>query len=370
MRYRIGIEHEYMLIDFDNRLRYFDNISYVFFEEFLLSKYGAAGDFQSNRKEQKGYWYLEGDERFNDRGKLVDLKVKGVEIRTPPLDSVKNCMTFLLEKENELSELLKLNGLKLAIAGYNPFVAKYHIDLPLNKWEYNMRKNNPAYILSEISTVSYGPDINLSFIDDNIGSMIGKAEKLAFYAPYIIPFSFSSPFCSAKKWIGPSWRTWMRRTKRPACKLYLHKNHKINHPLVYPATSDQEHGRIEFKAFDAIPMEDLFYACCYLILGICLDKKLPRGTYVPDDKLYKKVALDGFSDPSVCKICQQVLNCSINSLTMNELVDGSETINILYEMLLQKKHPSDILIKEYDTTGKMFFDGGLVDNRKWRQANE
>lgn len=364
MTYKIGVEYEYMLMDIYGRLRYFENITHSFFKDFLYSGIDFHDNSLRNGKIKKGYWYLEGDERFCNNGIFSDLKIKGIEIRTPPVDSVQECISFLLAKEHELNQKLKMYGLKLAISGYNPYVNQYSSHPPLNDWELEMRKKSSKYLLSEISTVSYGPDINISFPEDDIHKTIDNAEKLNFYAPYIVPFSFSSPFCLEKIWRGPSKRTWEREAKRPTCKIYLDAQKAPAHPLVYKAINSREHGRIEFKAFDAMPVLDIFYGCCCLIIGICLDEIMPGRKLIPDGKIYKKVAVEGFSDGSVYEMCEQVLNNANNALLINGMADEAEHMKILTKMLDKKFCPSDALIKQYKENGKMFFEGGFIDGMK------
>lgn len=367
MQYKIGIEYEYMLTDFDGNLRYFNNLEYNSNLNFLNVKNKTDAIFLRNNHMKNGYWYMEGDERFKPDGSFLDFKIKGIEIRTPPRDSVDAGISFLLKKEGELKQILNENGFKLAIAGHNPFVDMYNFNPPLNNWEQAMRETRAEYQYAEISTVTYGPDVNLSFKEYGVYDLIDKVEKLIFYAPYIIPFSFSSPFSLAKKWAGCSRRTWQREAKRPTCKVYFDQNLKITHPAVYASINKSEHGRIEFKAFDAIPMLDVFYGCCYLLIGILLDNTLPGRNSLPDSNLYKKVALSGFTDKSVYNTCDKVINHAIEALECHGLQEGVKSITILLKMLKQKICPSDVLLTYYEKTGEMFFPCGLAENIKMGQ---
>ena len=105
LQMKCGIEYEYMLIDTDGeqagRLRNFTNLDFQSIVDLLEEKPGkldnalAIGDLGI----KNGYWYLEGDERFNPDGSFHQMAVKGVEIRTPPRGSVSEAIAALKDIE-------------------------------------------------------------------------------------------------------------------------------------------------------------------------------------------------------------------------------------------------------------------------------
>ena len=220
-----GIEFEYLLIDLGGatpaRLRDFSNLPFEQISAWLEDKPGrddaelATGDLGIKR----GYWYLEGNERFHDDGRFRTLDVKGVEIRTPPAADVETALQRLLAIETKLSAALARHGLGLAIAAFNPVRAPYAYDPPLNAWEAAMRAEHRAYDGSHISTLSYGPDINLSMPGWSNAQCLDATRKLQHYAPWIVPFSFASPFAHGRRWPGWSKRTHERAPLRPAVKI-------------------------------------------------------------------------------------------------------------------------------------------------------
>ena len=222
-----GIEFEYLLIDLGGatpaRLRDFSNLPFEQISAWLEDKPGrddaelATGDLGIKR----GYWYLEGNERFHDDGRFRTLDVKGVEIRTPPAADVETALQRLVAIETQLSAALARHGLGLAITAFNPVRAPYAYDPPLNAWEAAMRAEHRAYDGSHISTLSYGPDINLSMPGWSNAQCLDATRKLQHYAPWIVPFSFASPFAHGRRWPGWSKRTHERAPLRQAVKLFL-----------------------------------------------------------------------------------------------------------------------------------------------------
>ena len=119
-----GIEFEYLLIDLGGatpaRLRDFSNLPFEQISAWLEDKPGrddaelATGDLGIKR----GYWYLEGNERFHDDGRFRTLDVKGVEIRTPPAADVETALRRLLAIETRLAAVLAALYMQPGIWGY------------------------------------------------------------------------------------------------------------------------------------------------------------------------------------------------------------------------------------------------------------
>ena len=366
LQMKCGIEYEYMLIDIEGgkagQLRNFTNLDYQFIAALLEEKPGkldqglAVGDLGI----KNGYWYLEGDERFHTDGTLHKLEVKGVEIRTPPRNSVIESVAALQDIEHQLVLTLKKYNLGLARAGFNPELAEYHYKPPLNQWEKTLREQHAEYAASHISTLSYGPDINLSFSEMSIEKNLDIARKLTYYGPYIVPFSFSSPFSAGAHWQGLSKRTYERGGLRPTCKLFANTTEKPDDPLIYSTRIPSEHGRIEFKAFDAIPTTELLVACCYLLIGLCLDHHLEERAGSPDHQLYQRAALLGFADDKIFHTAIDVINKARIALIRHGEQQGADSLSLLRNMLATRRTPSHDLMDHCQLTGQMYYAGGLA----------
>jgi hypothetical protein len=364
-----GIEFEYMIIDMAGqeagRIRDFGNLGFADFQALMTEKPGcghpdlATGDLGI----KSGYWYLEGDERFHEDGRFHEMAVKGIEIRTPPAPSVTEAIDLLLDIEDQLARKLAKHHLSLAIAGFNPLRSEYVFTPPLNAWEKRLRALHRSYDGSHISTLSYGPDINLSMPGWSIEESLDAAQKLNWYAPFIVPFSFSSPFFAGHPWHGYSKRTHARAPLRPAVKLYVAPDEQDKRlkesRLVYPARIPQEVGRIEFKAFDAHLSVNILKGCCHLLEGVCLATDLMGRSETSNVDLYQRAAIHGFGDKAILRGCGELLHKAKTALLRAGNTMEAHLLGPLEEMLSERITPAHFLLNNYKVTGKMYHAGGL-----------
>jgi hypothetical protein len=364
-KYKIGIEFEYLLLGNNGQILDFTNINST---ELITIINESRVNHQSSELNsgdlgiKDGFWYLEGDERFDEKGNFVDLKIKGIEIRTPVCTSVNSAVSTLLKLETELSEYINKFGYNLSIAGFNPITAKYEFLPKLNLWEKQMREKYKEYDYAQISNLSYGPDINLSSLNWSEQDSLEIAKKLNYYSPFMVPFSFSSPFYSGKTWRGLSKRTYERTWRRPAVKLYTSK--KPTSPLEWQTKNSSEVGRIEYKAFDAILSGSLLRALCSLVLGVALSN-LPGRSENPSKKMHQTSAVLGFQDNEILEGSTLVIKEVKNALKKHNLLLELEQLKYLEKMLSLKKTGSDYLINNYNLTGKVLKPGGLSTKDKF-----
>ena len=363
---RCGLEFEYLLVDTQGsrvgQLRDFADLDFHALSELLADKPGkgdpelAVGDMGI----RQGYWYLEGDERFHPNGDFRTLAVKGVEIRTPPAHSVEGALEQLLATEQQLIARLNQYGLGLAIAGLNPRHERYAFIPPLNPFEQQLRAEDHEYDGMEVSTLTFGPDINLSLAGWDDARNLDAARKLNYYAPYIVPFSFSSPFWAEQPWAGWSRRTWVRSTCRPIVKTFVAPEVLAAcvqpSPLLRPARIAVEEGRIEFKAFDAMPSLALLSACCYLLIGLCLDEQLSGRSEQADLELFRRAAWHGFDDPDLYTGAQKILASAQYALVHAGLREGSAALTVLEQALMHRVTPAHAM----RASGQHYHLGGLA----------
>ncbi|WP_168735212.1 glutamate-cysteine ligase family protein [Pseudothauera rhizosphaerae] len=365
---RFGIEFEYLLIDtagpHAGRVRDFSNLPFAEIAAITAERPGlddprlATGDLGIKR----GYWYLEGDERFDAEGRFRTLEVKGVEIRTPPLAAIGDALDHLLATEAALAAQLDQHGLGLAVAAFNPQRTHYAFDPPLTEWERDLRARHPAYDGSHVSTLSYGPDLNLSFPGWDTARTLAAVRRLNHYAPYLVPFSFSSPFHAGQPWDGWSWRSHERAALRPAVKLFLGAGEfeawQPRSALIHPVRIPAEAGRIEFKAFDALPGADLLEACGHLLAGVCLAEDLPGADEHTDVALYRRFARTGFADPALYRTTRHVLDRAGAALARHGL-GAADALAPLHRLLDAGRTPAHDLLDAYRRGGPMYRPGGL-----------
>lgn len=360
-----GIEFEYLLVDSHGpqagRIRDFRNLDFAWLSGLLADKPGCddpelhSGDMGI----RSGYWYLEGDERFHADGSFRTLAVKGVEIRTPPRPGVAAAIESLLGIEAQLAGQLERHGLGLAITAFNPLHARYDFDPPLNAFESRLRAEDREYDGSEVSTLSYGPDLNLSLPDWGLRRGLDAARKLNYYAPYIVPFSFCSPYFAGEPWHGWSRRTWLRCARRPAVKLYLAPAAFAalagRSALLRPARLAREVGRLEFKAFDAMPSVELLAACCHLLTGVCLAEDLPGRSEVADVALYRRAALAAFDDDGIRQGARRLLEAAAEALDRAGDAQAVAGLAPLARLLASRSTPAHDL----RASGRLYHRGGL-----------
>ncbi|ASL25043.1 glutamate--cysteine ligase [Azotobacter chroococcum] len=362
-----GIEFEYLLADTRGpqagRLRDIHALDVPRLADLLADRPGlgdptlAEGDLGIRR----GYWYLEGDERFDPDGRFCGFVAKGVEIRTPPRPGVAAAIDCLLDIERQLAARLGRDGLGLAIAGFDPLRTQYGYTPPLNAFEQRLRAGDREYQGMELSMLTYGPDLNLSLPDWSTKRNLDAARKLNHYAPYIVPFSFSSPYCAGRPWHGWSRRTWLRCDQRPAVKLFLgleeYAEQAGRSPLLRPARLAREAGRIEFKAFDAMPSVELLAACCHLLTGICLANNLRGRSETPDVALYRRAALHAFDDAEIRNGARAALYAAAEALDRAGNSAAVEGLAPLARLLSSRSTPAHAL----RASGRLFHPGGLAD---------
>lgn len=339
---KCGIEFEYMLVNTDGKLVNFSTHQYHDFVTWLDQKPGrddrslAKGDLGI----KDGYWYLEGDERFDENGHFSKLEVKGVEIRTPPRSSVEEALASLLDIEHQLKLTLHKNALRLAISAFNPEQPAYVYNPPLNAFEQTLRQQHKEYQASHVSTLTYGPDLNLSFLGMSPEKCRDIARKFTYYAPFIVPFSFNAPCIMPA---GPtlySRRTYERGGLRPSCKYYVQDVSDQQYPLSAQARLPSETGRIEFKAFDAMPDARTLRACFYLLIGLALDHQLEGRSDHPDHALFRIAAQHGFDDYLIHNTANEVLHQAQIALAEHRFTAGLDAVDDLQHMLATRKTPA------------------------------
>jgi hypothetical protein len=255
-------------------------------------------------------WYVEGYERFDEDGTFLRSLPKSMEIRTTPHESVDAALHELAESYALLVEHLAPHGFSPTWISFNPFRSAFVPDPPLNEYERRARNGMPESQTAEIAELTFGPDLSISFSEFDDAALIDAGMKLTFYSPYILPFSFSSPFKDGALWDGLSFRTFMRTGPRPAVMVFLHDNANriASAPsLTQPARTPFEAGRIEFKAFDTCRDLSLYRALFALVQGIIQDRTLPGRGLVPDALEHQRSARYGFADEKIKSEAGRVL---------------------------------------------------------------
>ncbi|MBE1875839.1 glutamate-cysteine ligase family protein [Myceligenerans pegani] len=361
MLYKCGLEFEYVLVDSSQRLRDFTSLDFRALDAALAGGEGAddASLTRGDLGIKSGYWYLEGDERFGPDGTFLDLRVKGVEIRTPIGTDLAGTADQLLRLQGLLEERLAPLGLGLGIVGFHPTLTEYRIEPPLNDWERAMRAEHHEYGHANVSNVSFGPDVNLSFPGLDDAGVVDLTRKLTHYSPYLVPFSFSSPFFDGGPWGGPSRRTHERTWRRVAARCFVERepDPAVSPVCLYRPRVPAERGRIEFKAYDAFLDRAHLLAGATLVLGVCLSGELPGRDDVPSRELHQRAASAAFGAPEIADGAARVLEAARKALAM--LPDEAALLAPFADLLDRRRTPADDLLDDHARTGLMFRPGGL-----------
>jgi gamma-glutamyl:cysteine ligase YbdK (ATP-grasp superfamily) len=319
--FRYGIEHECALVHVDGRFADHTTMSFDELQSVVDALPEDPADYPDLRVGDQGIkrkrWYVEGYERFDERGELVRCDPKGLEIRTRIHDSIEAAVEALRDDLQQLDAALAGTGLRVTTIAFNPVHSAYRIDPPLNAWEQAHRQGSPEERTAHLHMSTYGPDLNLSCSDFDAATLVDIGRKLTFYSPWLVPLSFSSPFRDGAPWGGLSVRTAVRTGVRPAALVFLPADAEqidVDPSLTQVARVPAEVGRIEFKAFDACPDLALYGELLSLLTGLVLDETLPGRRTTPDAAAHRQVAIAGLADDAVHTATGELLDAAAQAL--------------------------------------------------------
>jgi len=319
--FRYGIEHEAALQRADGSFADFTNTRYEELQAIVDALPLDPSDYPQLRVGDQRIklkrWYVEGFERFSPDGTLLRCDPKGIEVRTTIHDTITGAVAALRADLDLLAVRAAAHGFRLVTIAHNPTQAGYQVEPPLNQWERAHRLGAPEDRTAALCMTTYGPDLNLSRQGLSEPDLIDLGAKLTWYSPYIIPFSFSSPFDRGQRWPGLSRRTFVRTGLRPAALVFVRDPSSLvrsDPSLTQLARIDAEAGRIEFKAFDACADLDLYGELLTLLKGMTLDRGLPGRRRTPDAAVHQTAARAGFADPEIRAGAQTVLQAAAAAL--------------------------------------------------------
>ena len=310
-----GIEHEVAFLNKEGKFADFCNISLSDFQQ-IISILPDNND-SSLSKDHFGIkhkkWYIEGMERFDEKGNFLNLIPKGIEIRTGVHGSIADCIKELTESYNMLCEVAKTFHLTPFPTSFHPFSASFEPNPPLNEYEKGHYKFHLEREFPHIYMLSYGPDLNISFSEWSKEKTLDFGKKLIYYSPYLIPFSFSPCFYKGKKWKGKSIRTLFRNGDRQAVRIYVETPEEmlnINPNPIKIAHTPSEIGRIEFKTLDSCADFSLYASLFALLKGLALDNSLKGRAIAPSKYWHKVAARHGFESKRILEGANAMLEAA------------------------------------------------------------
>jgi hypothetical protein len=357
MTFYFGIEHEVAFLNKEGKLADFSCTKFADFNQIIDQLPIYPNDYLQLRLGDAGIkkkrWYIEGFERFADSEKVIDCVPKGIEIRTTIHSDIQSTIAELSESFRLLRKVAAQFGFSPVLVSCNPYYAEFEPQPPLNDYEIKRLEPYPEEQTVNIYMVTYGPDLNISVADMSMDNLIDIGKKLTYYSPYIIPFSYSSPFYKGDLWQGLSIRTFIRTGKRPATLVFVEKKEQLIQSipsLTKVARLPAEVGRIEFKAFDSCADFSIYASLLALLKGIILDKSLPGRATVPDVALHQLSAQKGFNNEAIFENAMQVLQAAEVALG-NDL--DVEKLSPLKVFLQNRQTLADEMIRVYRKVGSI-----------------
>lgn len=351
MHFRYGIEHEVAFLRPNGEFADYANTSYRELAAIVAALPTYEQDYPGLRVGDAGIkvkrWYVEGFERFAESGEVVDCPPKGIEIRTTVHDSISGAVDELKESFAQLTAEAEQAGFTPALVSFHPYRTEFVPDPPLNAFEQQRRLGSPEMQTAHIPMLTHGPDLNLSAEELTPAELIEVGRKLTYYSPYLLPFSFSSPFYEGRSWGGLSARTFQRTGPRPAAMVFLAEEEKMLEScpsLTQLARLPEEIGRIEFKAFDSCSDFDLYASLLVLLKGLILDRTLPGRATVPDRALHQHSARRGFGDRSLLAGTKALLEAAEKALADDP---DLQRLQRLKTMLTEPSSPADAMLQAY-----------------------
>ncbi len=303
MNYQFGVEHEVAFIDDAGQFADFSNSDFERFDAIVAALPEYDSDYPQLRLGDAGIkrkrWYIEGYERFSETGVLLGCAPKGIEIRTTIHPTITGAIAELQSSFDQLHHEAQRNGLHPALISFNPNHTEFVPQPPLNGYEIQRRDSSAEKRTAHIPMLTYGPDLNFSVAGMSTAELIQAGQKLTYYSPAIVPFSFSSPFYGKQLWDGLSVRTAMRTGARPAAMVFVGDRQDLIDSvpsLTKPARLAAEVGRIEFKACDSCGDFAIYGGLLALIKGLVLDDSLPGLALTPDASAHQHSARFGFGE--------------------------------------------------------------------------
>lgn len=296
-------------------------------------------------------WYVEGYERFDERGRFLCSDPKGIEIRTPICHSIEAAVQTLRDDFIVFDTAARRYDLQPVAIGFNPYRDQYQPLPALNAWERAAR-SSPEERSAHLIMVTYGPDVSISSTDLSAPETIDVGLKLTYYSPFIVAFSLNSPFHLNACWGGLSRRVLARMPARPSVLVFLDERDKALHRPSNPSLTQiarvpAEAGRIEFKGLDCCGNFDLYGSVLTLIKGLILDSTLTGRRLTPDGDLHHLAARSGFSSEAIAAGAHQVLEAAQTALTDHA---DRRRLGLLADMLRRRESPAHLLLARYEKT--------------------
>lgn len=298
---KIGIEQEFVFKDQAGRYLDLENTDYSLFMNIIDEFPLFAGDDDvfdcKSLERQPKRCYVEGLEQHGPDGKAIQTLPKALEIRTMPHATVEGVVGEFQNTYRRVMPIAKRYGLSPVLTSKHPYKSSYSSNFLSVPMESAVRTEEETTI-AFVAMLTHGLHVNVSMSDRSYEQMEELVQKINYYMPSFIPYSFSSPFFEGKEFEGLCSRSFSRSGARQLTDL-----------------SDREGVVVlEFRGFDACGDAMLLSALLSLFRGFLLDETLTGRLQSQDPERVKRSSIYGFDDPSIKKQGRAVLSAAKNAL--------------------------------------------------------
>jgi len=283
---RLGIEQEIVFADRDGNYLDADNAGYAMFAAIAEAFPAYPGDelvFACKSLEtHPRRCYVEGFERHDASGRTVETQPKALEIRTLPHPEAEATVTEFRESWATVMDSAAGAGLRPVLTSRHPFKTALAVHARVDPVERAVR-SEAALALAIRAMFTHGMHVTVSLEGWSLERMARLAEKINYYTPALIPWSFSSPFYRGRLFEGLCSRNYYRAESRRLTDVHLRRGGPV----------------LEFRGFDACGDARLLQAVLTMYRGFLLDDTLQGQAAAQDPERLKRSCLDGFADPAL-----------------------------------------------------------------------
>ena len=171
------------------------------------------------------------------------------------------------------------SGLTPLLTSRHPFKTELEVHRQLDPIELQVRGEEQLQLAIR-AMFTHGMHVSVSLADFSPDQRQELVEKINYYGPVMIPWSFSSPFHAGALFEGLCARNFMRADSRSLADLRL----RCGEPV------------LEFRGFDSCGDARLLEALLRLFWGVVLDESLPGRSPMQDSERLRRSCLVGFAD--------------------------------------------------------------------------
>ena len=330
---KIGIEQEFVFADSTGRYLDADNTGYTVFSA-IVDRFPAfeGDDAYFECKSLETYpkrCYVEGFEHHDAHGTIIETLPKGLEIRTLPHDSVAGLIT-------EFRQYIRYghetgSAYRYGSAAHQPSpVQDFNRAACAERGSGKPGANGTGTGAGDAGHADPRHACQCFIAGASTEKMQDLVEKINYYLPALIPWSFSSPFYHGEVFEGLCSRNYLRADSRRMADLYDRRGACV----------------LEFRGFDACGDTALLAAVLGLYIGFLLDESLPGRSRQQDPELLKHSSLVGFGDPLLSDLGLQILRAS-----QAAIANTGGGFNLLEAMLRNNDSYAARMKQKYAETG-------------------